>query len=59
MGQCGCPQGQQISALKEALLSLAAEPLEVGFLHLFPHVAGVDQDPETVSVTLDLREVLP
>jgi hypothetical protein len=47
------------AALKEALLRLAAEPLEAGFLHLHPTVVAVTQDPDRTAVTLDLREVLP
>jgi hypothetical protein len=47
------------AALKEALLKLAAEPLEAGFLHLHPTVVAVAQDPDRTTVTLDLREVLP
>lgn len=47
------------TALKQALLQLAAEPVESNFLHLYPNVVGVAQDPVQVSVTLDLREVLP
>ncbi|QDV37412.1 protein DpdJ [Tautonia plasticadhaerens] len=45
--------------LKEALLALGVEPVEVGFLHLFPHVAEASEEQETISITLDLREVLP
>jgi hypothetical protein len=45
--------------LKQALLDLAAEPVEAGFLHLYPHLAAVSQDPDRISLTLDLREVLP
>ena len=43
----------------KAMLKLAAEPLEAGFLHLYPDVVAVSQDPAQVAVTLDLREVLP
>jgi hypothetical protein len=46
-------------SLREALLTLAVEPVEAGFLHLYPTVVAVAQDPAAVSVTLDLREVLP
>jgi hypothetical protein len=45
--------------MKAALLLLAATPLEVDFLHLHPHVESVEQDAAGLTVTLDLREVLP
>ena len=47
------------TALKEALLRLAAEPVEVNFLHLHPNAVGVAHDPAQIAVTLDLREVMP
>ncbi len=47
------------AAMKQALLHLAAEPVEANFLHLYPTVVGVGHDPGEVAVTLDLREVLP
>jgi hypothetical protein len=47
------------AALKQALLKLAAEPVEAGFLHLYPNAVAVAHDPFDVGVTLDLREVLP
>jgi hypothetical protein len=47
------------AALKQALLKLAAEPVEAGFLHLYPNAVAVAHDPVDVGVTLDLREVLP
>jgi hypothetical protein len=46
-------------ALKQALLQLAAEPVESQFLHLHPTIVAVAYGPDQVSVTLDLREVLP
>jgi hypothetical protein len=46
-------------ALKEALLHLAAEPVEANYLHLHPNVVGVNHDPAQIAVTLDLREVMP
>lgn len=45
--------------LKEALLHLAAEPVEANHLHLHPNVVGVNHDPAQIAVTLDLREVMP
>jgi hypothetical protein len=45
--------------LKEALLLLAAEPVEANYLHLHPTVVGVNHDPTQIAVTLDLREVMP
>ena len=47
------------AALKEALLHLAAEPVEANYLHLHPNVVGVNHDPAQIAVTLDLREVTP
>jgi hypothetical protein len=47
------------AALKQALLQLAAEPVESQFLHLHPNVVAVAYGTDQVSVTLDLREVLP
>ena len=52
------PPADRLS-LKKALLTLAAEPVEAGFLHLYPSVVAVAQDPSQAAVTLDLREVLP
>jgi hypothetical protein len=45
--------------LKQALLDLGAEALEAGFLHLHPHLAAVELEPGSVTLALDLREVLP
>jgi hypothetical protein len=45
--------------LKQALLNLGAEALEAGFLHLHPHLAGLDLQPGSIALALDLREVLP
>ena len=36
---------QDRARLREALLTLAAEPVEAGFLHLHPTVVAVAQDP--------------
>ncbi len=47
------------AALKEAILRLAAEPVEAGFLHLYPTVVGVAHEANGLAVTLDMREVLP
>lgn len=46
-------------ALKHAILQMVIAPAEVGYLHLYPSVVGLSQGPDGLSVTLDLREVLP
>jgi hypothetical protein len=46
-------------ALKEAILKMVVSPVEVGYLHLYPSLAGLTQGPDGLSATLDLREVLP
>jgi len=46
-------------ALKDAILRMVVSPVEVGYLHLYPSVVGLAQGPDGLSVTLDLREVLP
>jgi hypothetical protein len=45
--------------LKQAILDLGAEALEAGFLHLHPHLAGMELAPGSITLALDLREVLP
>ena len=47
------------ATLKQALLRLAAEPVEANFLHLYPTAVAIAHDPGQIAVTLDLREVLP
>jgi hypothetical protein len=44
------------SELKAALLSLAEHPLEVGFLSLFPQVAGIDRGNNVLTAMMHLRE---
>jgi superfamily II DNA or RNA helicase len=44
--------------LRDAVLQLAAQPLEIGFLHLHPQVDGIRSLPDGVSVILRLREAL-
>jgi hypothetical protein len=45
--------------LKQALLDLGAKTVEAGFLHLHPHLAGVELESGSITLALDLREVLP
>jgi hypothetical protein len=45
-------------ALKQAILALAAAPVEANFLHLYPSVVALSYEPDQVSVTLDLQEVI-
>ncbi|WP_224240925.1 protein DpdJ [Hyalangium gracile] len=46
-------------ALKSALLQLVADPIEVGFLHLFPRVEAVVRELTGFSVKLRCPEVIP
>ena len=52
-------QMEERRALKEAILQMVVSPVEVGYLHLYPSLAGLTQGPDGLSATLDLREVLP
>ena len=45
--------------LREALLDLAAAPVDIGFLHLYPRVHAVLREPDRVSARVHLREVVP
>jgi hypothetical protein len=45
-------------SLKQAILNVAASPVEANFLHLYPTVVAISHDPTQVSVILDLREVI-
>jgi hypothetical protein len=44
--------------LRGAVLHLAAQPLEIGFLHLHPQVDGIRRRADVLSVTLRLREAI-
>jgi hypothetical protein len=44
--------------LRGAVLQLAAQPLEIGFLHLHPQVEGIRRRADVLSVTLRLREAV-
>jgi hypothetical protein len=46
------------AALRAALLGLAASPLEVDFLHLYPQVESVDRVPDGFVVRLHLPEAI-
>ena len=50
---------EERQSLKEAVLALAAEPLEIDFLHLYPRAAKVALDPGGLSVTLDTAGGVP
>ncbi|MES9738553.1 protein DpdJ [Peribacillus frigoritolerans] len=43
---------------KLAILELAANPLEVGFLSLYPRVEGIERKGNNYYVSLDIREVI-
>jgi len=49
---------EQRDALRDALLSLAVDPLEVEYLHLYPQVDGVDYTGTSFVVALGLREAV-
>lgn len=50
-------QGDE-SQLRRVLLDMAAHPLEVDYLHVYPRVMGITSD-EGLTVTVDIEEVLP
>ncbi len=43
--------------LQQALLKLANEPIEIGFLHVYPRVEGIIRETDAVTAILDIREV--
>ncbi|MFK0729636.1 MAG: hypothetical protein ACFKPT_17680 [Gloeotrichia echinulata GP01] len=44
--------------LKSAILSLAVEPMELGFLQVYPLVEGVQRYPRGFGVRLRVRETV-
>jgi len=44
--------------LKSAMLSLAVEPMQLGFLQVYPLVEGVQRHPQGFAVRLRVREVV-
>jgi hypothetical protein len=44
--------------LKSAILALAAEPVELGFLQVYPQVEGVQRHPHGFAVRLRVREAV-
>lgn len=44
--------------LKRAALDLAAIPLEIGYMHLYPRTDKLQRDPETISLTISLEEAV-
>ena len=44
--------------LKSAILGLAAEPVDIGFLHVYPQVEGVQRHPLGFAVRLRVREAV-
>lgn len=44
--------------VKQSLLELAANPLEVGFLSLYPRIEGIERKGNDFYITLDVREVV-
>lgn len=47
-----------IRALKSAILGLAAEPVDIGFMHVYPQVEGVQRHPRGFAVRLQVREAI-
>lgn len=43
--------------LQQALLQILSEPIEVGFLHVYPRIEGLTREKDSVTVILDIREV--
>lgn len=44
--------------VKQALLELAANPVEVGFLYLYPRIEGIERKGNDYYISLDVREVV-
>ncbi|MUG96498.1 hypothetical protein F7734_30820 [Scytonema sp. UIC 10036] len=44
--------------LKAAILSLAVEPVELGFLQVYPMVEGVQRHSQGFAVRLQVREMV-
>jgi hypothetical protein len=51
-------KADSLSNLKLALLDLAGEPVQIGFLQLYPQVEGFFRDPYGFVVRLKLREAV-
>ncbi len=51
-----CPNARE--DLKLAILSLAVEPIELGFLQVYPLVEGVQRHPQGFTVRLRVREMV-
>ncbi len=49
---------KKADALKTALLELAATPLDVGYLHLYPRLAGLRRHHNTISAILEIKEAV-
>ena len=49
---------KEAEALKTALLELAATPLDVGYLHLYPRLAGLRRHHNTISAILEIKEAV-
>lgn len=48
----------QREELKNAILDLAAEPLDIGFLSLYPRIESLRRDNDGYYATLDIREAV-
>jgi len=49
-------QGQE--ALRAAILELVGQPIEVGFLRLYPHLARLESTLDGFAATLHLQEAI-
>jgi hypothetical protein len=43
---------------KQAILELAANPIEIGFLSLYPRIEGIERKGNDYYISLDVREVV-
>ncbi|GAB6179923.1 hypothetical protein JCM14036_12420 [Desulfotomaculum defluvii] len=51
-------ESHQVEFLKKVMQELVVDPVDVGFLHLYPRVEGLQRDASGYFVTLDLREAV-
>jgi len=49
---------QNRNRLKQALVRLVSEPIEIGFMNLYPVVTGVEQDANGFYLRLDMSEAI-
>lgn len=49
---------EDASRMRDAITQLVAIPLEMGFMHLYPQVQGIQRGPDGITVELYLREAI-